>query len=137
MSTLIDVIRKSQLEARKSRDTVKSEVLTTLIGAAEQVSKSPTDEEVKSIVRKFLKSNREFSAVTGLSDEVKTKLKREEDILTFLLPQQLDLGKMEVIVAGLISTGHALPSIMKHFKENFPGQYDGKVLSEIVKRKLE
>ena len=60
MRMLIEKIKHDQLVARKNRSTVESTLLTTLIGEADMVGKNngnrdPFDEEVISVVKKFLK----------------------------------------------------------------------------------
>lgn len=65
---LIVKIKHDQLVARKNRDQIESTLLTTLIGEADMVGKNngnrdPFDEEVISVVKKFLKGVNETIAI--------------------------------------------------------------------------
>ena len=68
--------------------------------------------------------------------EQKAKLQAEIVILEEYLPQQLSSADLEKIIVQLKETtpGLALNVVMKHLKDNYAGQYDGKSASEIAKR---
>lgn len=68
--------------------------------------------------------------------EQKAKLQAEIAILEEFLPKQLSADDLEKIIVTLKENtpGLALNVVMKHLKDNYAGQYDGKSASEIAKR---
>lgn len=141
--SIIDNIKKDQLSARKSKNTVESTLLTTLLAESVIVGKNQgretTDQETVAVIKKFVKNINEYiSAVKGNDNETLNKLKTELDILSRYLPPQLTEDEMSVIVSNLISDDPTLNvgSIMKVMKERYDGRYDGKTLSSVAKALL-
>jgi uncharacterized protein YqeY len=157
--TLIDEIKRDQLIARKSKNGVAATLLTTLIGEATQIGKNKgnresTDSEVVSVVQKFVKNINE--TITALSapnhkhtpeslDSNRMKisvLDTEKEILAAYLPKQLTKDQMVATINQLIAEGviaremKSKGLVMKHFKDNFTGQYDGSVLAISVDESL-
>ncbi len=134
---LMDSIRKDMFEAKKAKDTVKANLLSTLFSEIFTLSKSgkelAAEDELK-IIRKFLKNIDETLAF-DIPDSTKTKLNTEKGILEGYLPQQLSKEEIEKIVADLVADGKGMKDIMPYFKENYSGKYDGRTVSEIVKSK--
>jgi uncharacterized protein YqeY len=133
---LIDKIKSDQLEARKNRDTFKSQLLTTLLGEAEKIGKDDgnrktTDEEVWAVAKKFMKNYDEVLKVPNLSEVDQLKINNEKQIVSAYLPVQMTEQQIQEIIGvlGLTDVG----SIMKHFNANFKGQFDGKLVSQIAK----
>lgn len=136
--SLLEKIKEASLESRKNRDTALSLVLTTLYAEAAKVGKDKgnrdsTDEEVIAVIKKNIAGAEECMKVA----QHKEKYKYEVDVLSVFLPRQLTEQEIQDKVSILVISGITnLGLIMKHFKENHAGLYDGKVLSEIVKRCL-
>jgi len=131
---LLKQIKDDQLAARKAKDGVKASLLTTLIGdienALKSASKALLDADVLAIVKKYLKSNAEFQK-TNPNPSTLLVLEQEEVILHSYLPKQFTEQELidKCSELGLIN----LPTIMKYFKENHAGQYDGALLSKVAK----
>ena len=134
---LMETIRKDMFEAKKVKDTVKSNLLSTLFSEMFNQSKTgkefTADNELK-IIRKFLK-NIDETLHLDIPDDSKVKMKAEKDILESYLPKQMSKEEIEKIVIGLITEGKTMKEIMPHFKEHYNGEYDGRTVSEIVKSK--
>lgn len=133
---LMDTIRKDMFEAKKAKDTVKSNLLSTLFAEIFTISKSGkemTEEDELKIIRKFLKNIDETIAL-DIPAETKTKLETERGILTAYLPLQMTGEEINKIVSQMVSDGKTMKDIMPFFKENFSGRYDGKTVSEAVKK---
>lgn len=134
--SLLERIRSENLEARKAGDRLKSSLLTTLISEAQAVGKNAkppretTDEEVVSLIKKFIK-NSEFVSQKALEGIALNKMdviqsaSNEIKILEEFLPKQLTGEETKIIVEGLKAQGVAMKDIMIHFKENYAGRYDG------------
>lgn len=134
---LIETIRKDMQDAKRNKETVKANLLSTLYAEIFTQSKSgkemTADDEIK-IIRKFIK-NADETLAFPVSDEAKQKLNEEKQILESYLPKQLSKDEIVTIVDKLVSEGKTLKDIMPFFKENYNGRYDGKSVSEAVKAK--
>lgn len=144
--TLIATIKAAQLQARKDRDTIAINVLTTLVGEAEVVGKNAgnretTDAEVVAVVKKFIKNMDETLALIKEPNAV-ADLQRERAIVAKYLPQQLTSEQLKGILESLANELNAhtlrdMGKIMKVLKERFDGQYDGALASTLIKALLQ
>jgi uncharacterized protein YqeY len=133
---LMDSIRKEMFEAKKAKDTVKANLLSTLFSEIFTLSKSGKElkeEDELKIIRKFVKNIDETLALE-IPVETRTKLDTEKKILECYLPNQMSIDEIEKNVKELLGQGKTIKDIMPYFKENFPGRYDGKTVSEAVKK---
>lgn len=134
---LIETIRKDMQDAKKNKETVKANLLSTLYAEIFTQSKSGkemTEEDEIKIIRKFIK-NADETLSYGVDEDVKKKLEEEKTILEVYLPKQLTKDEIDTIVSKLVSEGKTMKDIMPFFKENYSGRYDGKSVSEAVKAK--
>ncbi len=134
---LIETIRKDMQDAKRSKETVKANLLSTLYAEIFTQSKSGkemTEEDEIKIIRKFIK-NADETLSYNVGDETKKKLEEEKQILEAYLPKQMTKDEIDTIVHKLVSEGKTMKEIMPFFKENFSGRYDGRVVSEAVKSK--
>src|SRR5690242_1413669 len=123
---LMETIRKDMFEAKKVKDTVKSNLLSTLFSEIFTLSKSGkemTEEDELKIVRKFLKNIDETLALE-IPEETKSKLKTEKEILEHYLPKQLSREEIDKVVTELVGQGKTMKDIMPYFKEHYSGQYE-------------
>jgi uncharacterized protein YqeY len=99
-----------------------------------------SDPESLTVVQREVKKRHEAIQFAEQASRVeeKTKLQAEISILEGFLPKQLSSDDLEKIIVGVTKSvaGASMPVIMKHLKDNYAGQYDGKSASEIVKRVL-
>lgn len=134
---LIEKIRNDMHEAKKAKDLLKANLLSTLYAELFTLSKSgkelTEDDEIKAI-KKFIK-NADETLTLDIPDEQKIKFKSEKEILEFYLPQQLGKDEIEIIVSSMLAEGKIMKDIMAYFKENYQGRYDGKTVNEIVRAK--
>ena len=97
---LMDTIRKDMFEAKKAKETVKANLLSTLFSEIFTLSKSGkelTDEDELKIISKFVKNIDETLAL-DIPPETRTKLDSEKLILAQYLPSQLTGDEIENIV---------------------------------------
>lgn len=142
--TMLSQIRTDALSARKSKDP-NAVLLTTLIGEIETRTKalSPardmTDDEVVTVVKKFIKNADDTLAVLryGEHDASIEKTKRELGALSGYLPQQLTHDELVSFAREQVEAGKKLGEIMSALKNEHAGRYDGKVASGIVKALFE
>ena len=140
---LIVKIKQDQLVARKNRDQIESTLLTTLIGEAEMVGKNngnrdPFDEEVISVVKKFLKGVNETIDILSRSGQDVSQFEKEREILDSYLPTQLTKEKIIVMLDSAVVDGTLVDdksfkgAAMKWLKEHYSGQYDGRVAAAAI-----
>lgn len=131
--TLMEQIKTQQIAARKAGDP-KASLLTTLLGEAAMVGKNAgretTDAEVVAVVKKFIKNVDETIAALQARNQLFTEFAVEREVLEQFLPQQLT----EATLAEVAKTQPDMPTFMKHLKEKYAGQYDGKLASTVAKK---
>lgn len=115
---------KLKLE-NKSNPVVRN-LISTIIGELDRKSKNPNEAEVMSVIKKIRDADLEVTMTEQIAKEL--------DFLDSLIPKPLSEDGMKKIVSSLSFT--KIGEYMSYFKENYPGQYDGKLLSSIVKEKL-
>jgi uncharacterized protein YqeY len=131
---LIETLKTQRIQAMKDKQIVAKNLLTTLLGELEGKAKRDNidinDEMVVQTCKKFIASNEEVIAQTT-STEAATKLKEENVILNNYLPKQLTEEQLGSIIksSGATNVGEA----MKFLKDNYAGQYDGKLASTVVR----
>jgi len=134
---MINQIKEHQLQARKNKNTLKINLLTVLLSEIQKKAKDECREVVAEdclvTIRKFINNTNEL-----LANKEDEDAKQELIILNSYLPKQLTEEEMKNKIDELVQTNPSIKigDIMKHFKETFNGQYNGKELSEIIKQKL-
>ncbi len=134
-------------EAMKNKDTIKKDTITCLRAAILQVEKDTqktlTEEEMSAIVAKEVKKRKESieDYVKGGREDIVENLNKEIEILSKYLPEQLTKEEIEALVLEAISnTGAASPKemgkVMQYLRPKTAGKADGKMVSDIVKEKL-
>jgi uncharacterized protein YqeY len=131
----MEQIKVQQIAARKAGalQSREASLLTTLLGEAAIVGKNAgretSDQEVVAVIKKFIKNIDETEKALHARNLETSTCMYERGILEKFLPAQLsgeDLGKIALEFTSM-------PEYMKHLKENYTGQYDGKVASTIAK----
>lgn len=128
--SLINLISEDLKSAMKEKNATKLGILRVLkaeIQRSEQGANGKielADGDVVKIVKKLVEGIKE---TTNNQDEL--------SVLEGYLPKQLSEAEMREIVS-LLSIKD-MGAVMKHFKANYDGQYDGKTLSVIVKESLQ
>ena len=135
---LLDDIRKDMFNAKKDKDTLKANLLSTLFSEMFLITKSGkpyTEEDFIKVIKKFTK-NIDETLNLEIPEEKKVQLKKEKEILETYLPKQLSKEEIEKIVTEMLGSGKQMKDIMQFFKENHSGMYDGRTVSEMVKAKM-
>jgi uncharacterized protein YqeY len=141
MSTLLK-IKADQLAARKAKNTVATNVLTTLIGEAVAIGKNEnretTDAEIVATVKKFIKNIDEVLKVIDSESTGYHNAVTEKAILADYLPHQLSSLELSSVIGGIIAEIEAsgpkdMGRVMKVLKLRYDGQYDGGVASGLIK----
>lgn len=127
--SIFEIIKYDSLVARKNKSP-NATLLVTVMADAQTIAKNEnrevTDQDCIAVIKKHIKGLDEMIATANCMKSTVEKI-----VLTSYLPSQLSESQMREIIAykGL----SAVPDVMKFFKENYPGQYDGKLLSQVAK----
>lgn len=135
---LMDKIKADQLQARKDRAIIEGSLLTTLIGEATAVGKNKnrdtTDSEVVEVIQKFLKNLRELMSVIDKDSDSYEHAYIEKCILERYLPKQLSVVEITEVISAMKANGAKnMGEVMKKFKTEYAGQYDGDAVSKAAK----
>ena len=143
---LLGELRKMMMKAKLEKDTVKGNLLATLIAEAVMVGKNDgnretTDAETIAMIKKFLKNVNETLALMDEMGKDKTEPLREKEILESLLPKQLDEAELAKIIEEIVATlpdksPRQMGAVMAELKKKYDGQFDGKTTSGLVKKAL-
>lgn len=147
MSSLTERLNQAFKEALKSREEVTLSTLRMLRTAIRnkevELRHKLTDEEIQAVIGTQVKQRREAMAEYTKAGRPDLARKEEEElnVLLSFLPPQLSPEELEQEVTRIIAEVGAvgpkdLGKVMKTAMARFAGRADGKVVQEIVKRKL-
>lgn len=125
---------KVERELQRSNPVIYS-LLGVLLGEIDRLpiprSQEPSEDQIYAIVKKLHESAKEMREYTPAADQ-------EFEYLKDYIKAQLGRSEIEIIIAELLLQvpGVNLGVVMKHFKDNYSGQYDGKLVSQIAKEIL-
>ena len=125
---------KAERELQRSNPVIYS-LLGVLLGEIDRLpiprSQEPSEDQIYAIVKKLHESAREMREYTPAADQ-------EFEYLKDYIKVQLGRSEIEIMIAELLLQvpGANLGVVMKHFKDNYSGQYDGKLVSQIAKEIL-
>jgi uncharacterized protein len=148
--TLIDKIRADLKDSMKSGDSFKRDVLRYLDSAIKNVEieknkreNGLNDEEVIEVISRSIKQRRDSISQyeKGNRTDLAEKEKKELEILSAYMPQQLGEDKIREIVKNAINEmGSSLPSdmgkIMGLVMRQTKGLADGNIVRKIVEEEL-
>lgn len=139
---------KALKEAMKNKDEIKKDTITLLRSAILQVEKDNqkqlSEDEILAIVSKEVKKRKE--SITDYEkanrEDLVDKLKKEIEILSVYLPEQLsedEIAKLvdEAIIQVAATSPRDMGKVMQAIRPKTNGKADGKIVSQIVKNRLE
>lgn len=136
---LIDELKKAQMEALKEKNTLKRSVLQIVTGKVKLAeiekrtkNESLTDDDVLLVINKVIKElDEEILAFKNANRTEKVEeLTLQRQILEAYLPAQLTEEEIKEIINSL--EDKSMPSIMKHFKQNYLGKCDMKLVNKLA-----
>lgn len=91
----------------------------------------PSEDQIYAVIKKLYEAAKEMREMSPESDQEYVYLKD-------FIKKQLSEADIRFEIEDLmLSKGCNIGMIMKHFKEWYPGQYDGKLVSKIAKEVLQ
>ena len=136
---LIDELKKAQMEALKTKDTLKRSVLQIVTGKVKLAeiekrtkNESLTDDDVLLVINKVIKElDEEILAFKNANRLEKVEeLTLQKQILEAYLPANLTEEEIREIINSL--EDKSMPNIMKHFKLNYLGKCDMKLVNKLA-----
>lgn len=120
------------LRINNRNDKIIYNLLSTIIGECEQISKNPSNDQIISIIQKMYKDNNiTLQSLTDDRKELIDNLKRENNYLETFLPKQLTEDELYALINSQVQSGNNMPKVMKYLSENYKGRYDGKTAARI------
>ncbi len=133
-------IKKANIEAMKNKDSVARAFYSVLMNKIllEKIAKGERDKmladaDVSNIIQKVIKElndEKENYKKAGNAAEVE-HLERQIEIATSYLPKMLTREEIKEIILTL--PDKTVPTVMKHFKANFNGKVDMRLVQEVLK----
>jgi len=141
MNKTLTTIKGANLKARKAKNRIVSNVLTTLIGEIEIVGKNDgnretTESETIAVINKFKKNALETvnnMKERGISEDEIQKYVDEVDLYSSYLPTLLSETELTDIIKSIIGDGEVnIGKIMGTLKKEHNGTFDGKMANKII-----
>lgn len=137
---LYDEIKKANVQAMKDKDSVARSFYSVILNKImlENIKKREkggevNDEDIANILNKTIKEldeEKQNYAKVGNTQEVEN-IDKQIEIAKKYLPKQLSKEEIEKIIKSL--DDKSIGSVMKHFKLNYNGKCDMKLVQEVLK----
>lgn len=136
-------LQSAMKDAMRAKDKDRLEAIRTLLAAIQyeemekQVDTLPPEASLTILQRELKKRKEEVEFAEKASRrDLLGKLQTEISLIESFLPQQLSAEALEQTLLGFKAANASLNmgGAMKLLKEQFAGQYDGKLASEIAKK---
>jgi uncharacterized protein YqeY len=145
---LADNIFNDYKEAMKSRDTLKSSVLSFL--RAEMLNQATAkkkvlldDAEIFVVIKKQIKQRQDSIEQFTLGGRIEAaeKERKELEILKSYLPPEMSVEQIKILIEeAVVFTGSSsakdMGRLMKELAGKIAGKADGKLVSDLVKQRL-
>lgn len=124
---------KTERQTQRDNPVIYS-LLGVLLGELDRLPTrdDPTEDQIYTVIKKMYEGA-ELLASKDLSEEAKIEYAYLKDFIK----QQLSEEEISKIIEGLKANFNCnIGLVMKYFKDNYSGQYDGKLVSKIAKEML-
>ena len=142
---LVETIKADALVARKNHDNMTAQILTTLYSECAMVGKNlgreTTDSEAVAVVKRFA-NNLDSVLALELTPGQRQSAIDELVIITKYIPAQMTEARLSEcindIIAAMVDNNvtPTIGSVMKALKQDYSGQFDGKLASSIIQHQL-
>ena len=138
---LQEKIKAANVQAMKDKDVVARSFYSVLLNKImlENIKKREKggqveDADIANILQKSIKEleeEKENYAKVGNTAEV-ANIERQIEIAKSYLPKKLSEGEIAEIISSL--DDKSVPAVMKHFKANYNGKCDMRLVQEVLKK---
>jgi len=135
-----EIIKKANIQAMKDKDAVARAFYSVLMNKImlEKIARRESgvelvDADVSNIIQKLIKELNDEKInyeKVGNTQQVQI-IEKQMELAKSYLPKQLKREEIEQIILGL--EDKSIPAVMKHFKTNFNGQVDMRLVQEVLK----
>ena len=137
---LYEKIKQANIQAMKDKDSVARSIYSVLLNKImlENIKKKEKggqveDADISNILQKTIKElaeEKENYAKLGNSEEVKL-IEKQMEIASSYLPKMMSREEIAQEINSL--QDKSIPTVMKHFKQNFNGKCDMRLVQEVLK----
>lgn len=137
---ILDEIKKANVQAMKEHDSVARAIYGVVMNKAMLASielkkdgKVFSDQDMIKILQKTIKEldeERENYIKVGNQTEA-DNIRHQSELISIYLPQMMSEDEIRREIEKL--SDRSIPSVMRHFKENFAGKVDMSVVSKIAR----
>lgn len=137
---IYEEIKKANVEAMKNKDAVSRGIYSVILNKImlENIKKREKGEEVNdadvsNILQKSVKElNEEKENYLKVSNAAEAeKISAQIAIIEKFLPKMMSKEEIEAVINSL--DDKSIPAVMKHFKMNFNGKCDMRLVQEVLK----
>ena len=137
---IIDHIKRENIEAMKNKDTVARSLYSVLLNKLklEEIKKreagqAMTDADCSVVMQKMIKelTEEKLSYEKAGRTESVEELNKQLSLVEKFMPKMLSKDEIKEIILSL--DDKTIPAVMKHFKANYNGQCDMRLVQEVLK----
>ena len=137
---IIDEINKANIEALKNKNESAKTILSIVknkikLAEIDKRSKGESlqDADCVQILQKTIKELcEEKENYLKVNNQVEAEnIEKQKSVISAFLPEMLDNNKIREIILSL--DDKSIPSVMKHFKQNYAGKVDMKDVNNVLK----
>lgn len=137
---ILDEIKKANMLALKNKDQNARAVYSVVMTKAmlETVRKREsneqfTDVDMIKIIQKTIKelTDESESYLKANNPAQAENINKQKDIISVYLPQMMSEEEIKNIILAL--PDKSIPSVMKHFKQNYAGKVDMSLVNKVLK----
>ncbi len=137
---LIDTIKKEKMIALKEKDSDKKDILGVIVNKymvlgyeAKANGKELSDVDLIQIINKTMKELEEEKQgyIKANRTESVAKIEAQIQCISSYLPKMMSEEEIKNVILSL--EDKSVPSVMKHFKQNFAGKCDMGLVNKVLK----
>ena len=137
---IIDEIKRENIEAMKNKDTIARNLYSVLLNKLklEEIKKREagqtlSDADCANVMQKMIKELTEEKASYEKAGRTQTveELNKQLALVEKFMPKMLSADEIKQIISSL--DDKTIPAVMKHFKANYNGQCDMRLVQEVLK----
>ena len=138
---LKEAMREKNTVALESLRAIKSAIL--LLQTQSGAKETPDDSEITKLLQKLVKQRKESASIFREQgrDDLAEPEEAQIEVISQFLPEQLSVSAVEKVIDGVIEKVGAtamkdMGKVMGMANKQLSGQADGKLIAEIVKKRL-
>ena len=138
---LKEAMREKNTVALESLRAIKSAIL--LLQTQSGAKETPDDSEITKLLQKLVKQRKESASIFRQQgrDDLAEPEEAQIEVISQFLPEQLSVSAVEKVIEGVIekvgaTTMKDMGIVMGMVNKQLAGQADGKLIAEIVKKRL-